>query len=138
MTGGWACFRWSRPSMKTMATVPQDSPNRGFYSIGYAELGLIFDGAAIGQYLFGIDPFIPMQRESVGMINSRSFVRASDFGYEFFDLPNQQIGAAVDLWWPPGAPSLASQSRQGVAFRRCTGEKHLVNACCWLSSIVVQ
>ena len=61
-------------------------PKAGSYSAGFAELGMMFDGSAIGQYLFGIDPAHHDATGSTGTINPLSFVRAPDFGYERFNL----------------------------------------------------
>ena len=55
------------------------------YTTGFDRLGMIFDGAAFGQYLFGLDPNHHDAEGTVGMINPRSCIRASDFGFDDLD-----------------------------------------------------
>ena len=59
------------------------------YSHGFERLQMIFDGAAFGQYLYGLDPGHHDATGSVGMVNPLSCVRATDFGFDEFDIANR-------------------------------------------------
>ncbi len=56
------------------------------YSEGFDALHMIFDGAAFGQYLYGLDPNHHEAEGTVGMVNPQSCVRATDFGFDRLDL----------------------------------------------------
>jgi hypothetical protein len=50
----------------------------------FSEFRCIFDGAALGQYLFGIDKFITKQN-TVGFVNESCVFDPSNFEYKFID-----------------------------------------------------
>jgi hypothetical protein len=59
------------------------------YSYGFDELKMIFDGAAFGQYLYGLDPNHHDATGTVGMINPESCVRPTDFEFDELDLSDR-------------------------------------------------
>ena len=74
------------------------------YSEGYDALQMIFDGAAFGQYLYGLDPNHHDAEGTVGMVNPQSCVRATDFGFDGFDV----VDSAPHLTYDGGRVRLAS------------------------------
>ncbi len=59
------------------------------YSNGFDRLQMIFDGAAFGQYLYGLDPNHHDATGSVGMVDPKYCVRATDFGFDDLDISNR-------------------------------------------------
>jgi hypothetical protein len=58
------------------------APANYCYSRGFAELGLVFDGATFGVYLHGLDPTDRRSPGSVGWVDERSVVDSLRFGYD--------------------------------------------------------
>lgn len=80
-------------SMKTLPIIPKDytnlhsrvghvtnEPSKYYNNID--KFNSVFDGAAIGQYLFGTDPF---KDSSIGFVNESSLFTVSDFEFHFID-----------------------------------------------------
>ena len=56
------------------------------FSQGFERLQMIFDGAAFGQYLYGLDPNHHDATGSIGMVDPQGCIRATDFGFDELDI----------------------------------------------------
>ncbi len=65
------------------------------YSYGYEQLGMVFDGLSFGQYLYGLDPGHHDAEGTAGMMNPRFCVRATDFGFDGFDVNDRESGPHI-------------------------------------------
>jgi len=74
------------PSDYVSGNDPALAPAAYCYNRGFAELGLIFDGATFGVHLHGLDPSDRRSEGSVGWVDPRSVVDARRFGYEGLNL----------------------------------------------------
>ncbi len=61
-------------------------PHQYDYSYGFNELGMVFDGLALGPALGGLDPAHHTSADTMTFMEENSFVDGASFGYETLDL----------------------------------------------------
>ena len=65
------------------------------FANNFKALQGIFDAAAIGQYLFGVDARNnPLGESQIGFINESAIYRASDFAFYFENINGNQVPMA--------------------------------------------
>ena len=83
-----AFFHANRDVAVNLPIIPEScdyfSTNQITYSNMFQRFGVVFDGAAIGQYLGGIDP-IHGRPDSVGFVNETTVFNVSEFSFVWKD-----------------------------------------------------
>jgi hypothetical protein len=77
-------FHINRDRVFNFPIIPKFNKNSNIdYSNYFDEFNSIFDGAAIGQYLFGIDCLENPNKKTTGFVNETTIFKSSDFRYFF-------------------------------------------------------
>ena len=77
-------FHINRDKVFNFPIIPAFNQNSNIdYSNYFDEFNSIFDGAAIGQYLFGIDCLENPNKKTIGFVNETTIFKSSDFRYFF-------------------------------------------------------